>query len=262
LATPDTIRFEDGAGYERYMGAWSQLVGEAALDWLAMPGGLRWLDVGCGNGAFTEVVARRCDPASLDGVDPSAAQLDFARGRPTLRQARLQLGHAMALPFADAAFDVAVLPLVIAFVPDPAAGVAEVARVVRPGGTVAAYMWDSAGGAMPYGILQAEVRAMGKAVPEPPSPGAGHIDQLRALWAGAGLTNVAARAIRVERTFDDFEAYWTIAQDGPSVGAALAALGADERTQLRERLRARLPASADGRIVLSAVANAVRGSVA
>lgn len=244
------------------MGVWSQLVGEAALDWLALPGGLRWLDVGCGNGAFTEVVARRCDPAGLDGVDPSAAQLDFARGRPALRQARLQVGHAMALPFDDAVFDVAVLPLVIVFVPDPAAGVAEVARVVRPGGTVAAYMWDSTGAETPFGILQAEVRALGKTVPEPPSPNAGHIDQLRTLWAGAGLSNVDARAIRVERTFDDFETYWAIAQDGPSVAAVLAGLGADERAQLRERLRARLPAADDGRIVLPAVANAVRGSVA
>lgn len=73
------IRFDDGAAYERYMGKWSQLAGEAFLDWLAPAPGLRWLDVGCGNGAFTEMLAERCAPASVEGIDPSEAQLAYAR---------------------------------------------------------------------------------------------------------------------------------------------------------------------------------------
>src|SRR4051812_24453230 len=76
------IRFEDGAAYERMMGTWSRLAGSVFLDWLAPHPGLRWLDVGCGNGAFTELIAQRCAPAAVDGIDPSDAQLAFARGRP------------------------------------------------------------------------------------------------------------------------------------------------------------------------------------
>jgi ubiquinone/menaquinone biosynthesis C-methylase UbiE len=75
------IRFEDGAAYECYMGKWSQLAGSLFLDWLAVPPGLRWLDVGCGNGAFTELVIARCAPSQVDGIDPSEAQLAFARSR-------------------------------------------------------------------------------------------------------------------------------------------------------------------------------------
>ncbi|MEJ0100325.1 MAG: class I SAM-dependent methyltransferase [Pseudomonadota bacterium] len=123
--TSPGIRFDNGAAYESYMGVWSRLVGNAFLDWLDAPGRLRWLDVGCGNGAFTQMLAQRCQPASLDGIDPAAAMLDFARSVPALREARLQQGNAMALPYADDSFDAAVMPLVIFFVPEPAQGVAE-----------------------------------------------------------------------------------------------------------------------------------------
>src|SRR4051812_24075075 len=75
------IRFDDGAAYERYMGKWSQLAGETFLDWISPEQGLRWLDVGCGNGAFTEMLAESCSPRSVDGIDPSEAQLAFARTR-------------------------------------------------------------------------------------------------------------------------------------------------------------------------------------
>ena len=84
------IQFRDGATYERYMGRWSRLAGDAFLDWLRPPPGLRWLDVGCGNGAFTEALAGRCAPASIHGVDPSEAQLAFARSLPALRSADLR----------------------------------------------------------------------------------------------------------------------------------------------------------------------------
>src|SRR4051794_10616423 len=121
----DQIRFDDGAAYERYMGAWSRLTGETFLHWLAPPPGWRWLDVGCGNGAFTELLVERCAPTSVDGIDPSEPQLAYARTRPASRVANFHLGDAMALPFADDTFDAAVMPLVIFFVPEPAKGVAE-----------------------------------------------------------------------------------------------------------------------------------------
>src|SRR5215208_1280948 len=95
----DQVRFDDGAAYERYMGKWSRLVGESFLDWLAPKPGLRWLDVGCGNGAFTEMVVERCGPAAVEGIDPSEEQLAYARTRGGLRVAQFRRGDAMALPF-------------------------------------------------------------------------------------------------------------------------------------------------------------------
>jgi SAM-dependent methyltransferase len=255
------IRFDNGAAYERYMGRWSQLVGEAFLDWLSPHSGLQWLDVGCGNGAFTEMLAQRCAPAALDGVDPSAGQLAFARTRPALSAARFLQGDAMALPFADGSVDAAVMPLVIFFVPDPAKGVAEMARVVRPGGSISAYAWDMEGGGFPYDILHTELRALGMVVPMPPSPEASGLAALHGLWSGAGLEEIRTRTIDVQRSFADFEDYWATIRGGPSVSGQLGALTPEQRALLDERLRVRLPVDTTGRITCSARANAIRGRV-
>src|SRR5216683_2665513 len=195
----DQIRFNDGAAYERYMGKWSQLAGETFLDWLAPTSGLRWLDVGCGNGAFTEMLVDRCAPVSVQGVDSSEAQLAYARTRPALRVAQFRQGDAMAQPFPDDTFDAAIMPLVIFFVPDPAKGVAEMARVVCPGGTVAAYAWDMAGGGFPLQPVQAELLAMGFSPVRPPRSDASKIDALQNLWTDAGLDSVETRKIEVQR---------------------------------------------------------------
>jgi SAM-dependent methyltransferase len=259
MTTP--IRFDDGAGYERFMGAWSQQVGSVFLDWLAPAPGLRWLDVGCGNGAFTELLAGRCAPAALDGIDPSAEQLAFARTRSPLQSATFQQADAMALPFADGTFDAAVMPLVIFFVPDPAAGVAEMVRVVEPGGVVAAYAWDMDGGGFPYAVLHDEMRALDIPVPLPPSPEASQLDVLSSLWAGGGVSEVETRTITVERTFTDFDDFWATIQLGPSVSRSLPAAGSDVNAALQARMRQRLSAAADGTITYAAVANAVRGRV-
>src|SRR5262249_10711925 len=142
IMTEPQIRFEDGAAYERMMGVWSRLAGDVFLDWLAPARGLRWVDIGCGNGAFTELLAARCAPARVEGIDPSEAQLSFARSRHTAGIATFRLGDAMALPYADNSFDAAVMALVLFFVPDPAKGVAEMIRVVKSGGSVSVYLWD------------------------------------------------------------------------------------------------------------------------
>jgi SAM-dependent methyltransferase len=255
------IRFDDGAAYERYMGKWSQLVGEAFLNWLAPKSGMRWLDVGCGNGAFTEMLAARCAPLAVHGIDPSEEQLAYARMRPALRGAEFRPGDAMALPFADDMFDAAVMPLVIFFVPDPAKGVAEMTRVVGPGSSVSAYAWDMDGGGFPYQTLWDEMRALGVAVPVTPSPGASRIDAMRELWTGAGLEGVETRELGVERTFADFDDYWTTVLGGPSVGRRLAAMGVEDLVVLKARMRARLPEDASGRITYRARANAVKGQV-
>jgi ubiquinone/menaquinone biosynthesis C-methylase UbiE len=258
----DRIRFDDGAAYERYMGKWSRLAGETFLDWIAPQSGWRWLDVGCGNGAFTEMLMERCAPSAVAGVDPSEAQLAFARTRPALRGAEFHQGDAMALPFPDNTFDAAVMPLVIFFVPDPAKGVAEMARVVRPGGVIAAYAWDMSGGGFPYQLLQDEMRAIGLVVPQAPSHGASRLDAMRELWEDTGLDSVQTREITVQRTFADFDDYWTTILGGASVGPSLAAMAPEDRARLEARMRALLPADAVGRITYSARANAVLGRTA
>ena len=255
----DQIRFDDGAAYERYMGKWSQLAGGVFLDWLDPAPGLRWLDVGCGNGAFTEMLVERCAPASVQGIDPSEAQLAFARTRPAARLAQFRQGDAMALPFADDAFDAAVMPLVIFFVPDPATGVAEMARVVGRGGIVTAYAWNMPGGGFPYATLHAEMRDMGIAIPAPSNPDASDIGAMRGLWSAAGLTAIETREIAVQRTFADFDDYWATIVGGASVGGTLSAMPLEALALLQARMRARLPTDAAGRVTCSAHANAVKG---
>ena len=253
------IRFEDGAAYERMMGIWSRLAGDIFLDWLAPPQSKRWIDIGCGNGAFTDMIVERCAPAEVQGVDPSEGQLAFARTR-LPGKAEFRTGQATALPFAPDSFDAAVMALVIFFVPDPAKAIAEMARVVRPGGIVAAYAWDIPGGGFPLEPIWAEFRAMGIAFPIPPSSDASRMEALRQLWAGAGLTAVETREIAVQRTFGSFDEFWDIGLSS-SVGATVAAMPGDQANQLKTRLRTRLPADASGRITSSARANAVKGRV-
>lgn len=260
--TDRSIRFDDGSAYEQYMGVWSRLVGEDFLNWLAPATGRRWLDVGCGNGAFTAMIVERCAPASVDGVDPSEEQLVFARERRDAQSARFRAGDAMALPYPDEAFDVAVMPLVLFFVPEPKRGVYEMKRVVSPGGLVAAYAWDMAGGGFPYETLHCELRALGVSVPSPPSPEASRREVLLDLWRSAGLEAIEARAFTVTRTYPDFETYWSIVREGPSVKARIATMPTGDASELRARMRVRLPADAAGRITCQARANAIRGRVA
>ncbi len=126
------IRFDDGASYERGMAQWSLPAGAVFLEWVKPATRLRWVDLGCGNGVFSELAMETCRPMSMNGIDPSPAQIEYAVARPGAKGAVFQLGDAMALPFADDSFDIATMALVIFFVPDPAKGVAETARVVRP----------------------------------------------------------------------------------------------------------------------------------
>jgi ubiquinone/menaquinone biosynthesis C-methylase UbiE len=256
------IRFDDGAAYERMMGAWSRLAGDVFIDWLAPRSGLRWIDVGCGTGAFAELLVERCAPAEVQGIDPSEAQLAFARTRPASRVAQFRQGGAMALPFAEDRFDAAIMALVIFFVPDPAKGVAEMARVVGPGGTVAAYAWDVLGGGHPGGgPIQAEMRTMGLTPLLPPSASASRIENLRELWTGAGLEAVETREITVSRTFADFDELWTINLMAPNIGPIIAALAPGDAERLKAGVRARLPADGAGRTTYAGRANAVKGRV-
>ena len=259
--TAPTIRFDDGAAYEEFMGKWSRLAGDTFLRWLDPPVGWRWIDVGCGNGAFTEMLVERCAPAAVNGIDPSAEQIAYARARLATGPARFDVGDAMALPYADAAFDAAVMALVIFFVPDPAKSVAEMARVVKPGGSVSAYSWDILGGGFPYAALQEEMAKLATMPLWPPSVEASRIETSRLLWAGAGLTQIETRELSVERTFADFDSFWQIAQTGPRLAASIAAMPPADRQTLSDRLRARLAADSEGPITYGAHANAIKGRV-
>src|SRR5580692_1652466 len=154
--------FSDGKVYERMMGRWSKRVGVQFLDWLDAPKGLNWVEVGCGNGAFTEELIAHCAPSAVSAVDPSEGQLAFARTRPAAKLAQFRLGDAQALPFPDRSFDAAAMALVITFIPDPAKAVREMARVVRPGGPVATYMWDTLNGGVPLAPIETALRSLGK----------------------------------------------------------------------------------------------------
>ncbi len=260
MAAP-AIRFEDGAAYERGMGRWSHIAGAIFLDWLAPPTGLRWVDVGCGTGAFTELLMQRCAPVAVHGIDPSDAQLAFARERPGARGATFHLGDAMALPFADNSFDAATMALVIFFVPDPAKGVAEMARTVAPGGTVATYAWDMESGGFPFAPILTELRALGFVPPVPPSVDASRSDAMHALWTSAGLKDIEVRAIAPQRTFANFDEFWAMSTGTGSIRPALAAMAPGEVASVKEKLRARLPANAEGHISYTARANAIKGRV-
>lgn len=254
------IPFTDGASYERGMGQWSEAVGRVFLDFIAPPPGLRWLDVGCGNGAFTESLIRRCAPAATDGIDPSEAQIAFARTRPGTRGAVFHLGDAQALPFAAGQFDAAAMALVLFFLPDPAKGVAEMLRVVRPGGIVCAYVWDVLAHGAPSAPIQAELQAFG-VPPSHPSAAVSRMEALGALWRQAGLTAVETRPISVQRVFPDFEAYWHAASAIPLAAPALEKLSAQQVEALKTGLRARVGSEPDGRVVCAAHANAIKGVV-
>ena len=255
------IRFDDGAAYERMMGVWSRLAGSIFLDWLAPPPALRWIDVGCGTGVFTELLVGRCAPTEVLGIDPSEGQLAFARNRPAARLAHFRRGDAAALPADNGSFDAAVMALVLFFVRDPAKGAAEMARVVRPGGIVATYVWDMLNGGFPPEPIQDEMRAMGFSPPRPPQSAASEMTALRDLWRGADLDEIETKDITVRRTFADFDDYWSTSLLGSSVGPTVAAMSPSEVLTLQTRLRMRLSTDAAGRITCDGRANAIKGRV-
>jgi SAM-dependent methyltransferase len=252
-----------GAAYEPYVGRWSRLVAREFLTWLAIPPAARWLDVGCGTGALSETILAQTAPAAVHGIDPSEGYLALAREQ--VRDARVQfeVGDARQLSIATATYDVVVSGLVLNFIPDLKAGMAEMVRVTKPGGTVAAYVWDYAGkmelmryfwdaavALKPEARERDEGRRFPLCQPEP----------LLNLFGETGLHGIEVRAIDVPTPFRDFEDYWS-----PFLGGQFPApdyatsLREEDRAALREHIRATLPLSDDGTIRLIARAWAVRG---
>ena len=255
-------QFNDGAAYERLMGRWSRLVGQQFLDWIAPAKGLSWLDVGCGNGAFTEEIIARCAPAKVAAVDPSEGQLAYARIRPSAKLAEFRVADAQNLPFDSRSFDVVAMALAISFVPDPPKGAAEMARVARPGGTVATYMWDFSIGGAPVEPIYRALRTVGVEPPKPPSAAVATPDGLRDLWTKAGLQTVEVKHLHIDAIFASFDDYWisNSAPSGPQ-GVLISRMAPDQREHVREALRGQLISGVDGRVTVPAVASAVKGRV-
>jgi SAM-dependent methyltransferase len=261
-AGPQRDVWASGDRYEPYVGRWSRLVARDFVDWIAAPKGLRWLDVGCGTGALAQTVLDRAAPAEVLGVDPSDGFLANARRYVTDPRARFEIGDAQALPAGDGAFDAAVSGLVLNFVSDQAMAAREMRRAVKPGGIVAAYLWDYAGEMQMMRrfwdaavALDPDARAKDEGVRFPlcrPEP-------LKALFAGAGLRDATVKAIDVPTVFKDFDDFWTpfLSGQAPAPGYCMS-LSEERRAALRERLRATLPVRADGSIPLIARAFAIR----
>ena len=252
-----------GEAYEPYVGRWSRPVAREFLGWLAVPDGERWLDVGCGTGALSETILALAAPGEVVGVDPSPAFVAFARDRVRDPRAQFGLGEAQALRADSSTFDAVVAGLVLNFVPEPGRAVAEMARVTRPGGTVAAYVWDYAEGMQMMrhfwdaaGALDPRARELDEGRrftlcgPEP----------LSDLFRRTGLANVEVRAIEVPTVFRDFDDYWSPFLRGQAPAPSYAmSLSEKRREELRERLRASLPTNPEGEHPLAARAWAVRG---
>ena len=251
-----------GHPYERYVGRWSRAVALQFVDWLGVPPNQRWLDVGCGTGSVTQAILERATPAGVTGIDPSEGFIAVARGQTNDARAMFRVGDALALPVDDGACDAAVSGLMLNFIPDPAQAVAEMKRSVRPGGTVALYLWDYAAGMQlirrfwdaaialdPAARDLAEGRRCPICQPQP----------LRALLETAGLVQVQNRAIEIPTVFTDFDDYWSpfLGGQGPAPSYC-GSLPDDHQARLRERLRASLPTAPDGTIRLTASAFAVR----
>lgn len=249
--------------YEPYVGRWSRLVAKDFLKWLELPTHLDWLDVGCGTGALTEIILQQMQPLAVKGVDPSAAFIDYAKAHIGDTRATFEVGDAQLLQADSALVDAAVSGLVLNFVPEPALAVRKMARAVRPGGVVAAYVWDYAGKMelMRYFwdaavALDREAFNLDEGRRFPicqPGP-------LVDLFSQTGLREVQVKAIDVTTLFSDFDDYWSpfLGGQAPAPGYAMS-LTEERRGALREHIRASLPISNNSSFQLIARAWAVRG---
>lgn len=254
-----------GKAYEPYVGRWSRLVALDFLHWVALPSGLTWLDVGCGTGALSETILDKCAPQSVRAVDQSGGYLKYAQQHIQDRRITFEIGDAQALPLPDRSVDAAVSGLVLNFIPDKACALAEMKRVVRPGGRVALYVWDYAEKMEPIRKFwdaavaldpQAETLDESRRFP------VCHPESLRELFVKAGFADINLRTIDVPTVFRDFADYWTpfLGGQGPAPSYCMS-LTPEQRESLRVRLHDTLPTQPDGSIPLIARAFAIRAIV-
>lgn len=257
--------WSSGEPYDRYVGRWSRMVANKFLAWLGVPPAQVWGEVGCGTGALTEAMLAEAGPRLVCAIDRFAGFLRAAQDRITDQRAQFGLADAAALPWPDALCDVTVSGLVLNFVPDAAAVVNEMVRVTRPQGTVAAYVWDYAGGmemmrhfwdaaiaVSPQDAALDQAERFPLCQPEP----------LKQLFQDAGLTSLAVRAIEIPTIFRDFNDFWLpfLGKQG-AAPTYLATVDSTTRAHIRELLRARVATNNEGAITLTARAWAIQGIV-
>lgn len=257
--------WERGSPYEQYMGRWSRRVAPLFLSRLEIPAGRKWLDVGCGTGVLCAAIVDCCSPSSVAAVEPSEGFLKTAKDnlgdRVTLHQ-----GSASAIPLGGASVDVVVSGLVLNFLPDQRAALAEMIRVTGEGGTIGAYVWD-------YGGKMDLTRFFWDAVVAL-DPTATKLDEgirfplcrpdaLEKLFSAAVLKSVEVTPIDLPTTFRNFDDYWQpfLGGQGPAPAYAIS-LDETARARLGARIQERLPIEANGTISLTARAWAVRATVA
>jgi SAM-dependent methyltransferase len=251
--------FQKADAYENFMGRYSRPLGPEFAQASRVERGQRVLDVGCGTGALTSVLADIVGADQVAGVDPSEPFVEQCREN--VPGADIRVGPAEALPFDDAEFDRALSQLVFHFVDDPGGALREMARVTRPGGMVSACVWDMTGG-------MTMMRAYWSAVSEAGVPGRSEIErfggkpgQLAGLWRDAGLSEVDDRSITVSSAYRDFDELWATFREGVGpIGLHAAALESDALEAVRETFR-RNVGSPDGAFELTATAWFAAGTV-
>ena len=252
-----------GEAYESYMGRWSRPLARRFVSWLAPSRRAHWIDVGCGTGALTSAICEMAEPASVLACDPSESFVQHART--TVRDLRVAFVVADAdnVPDAGRARDYVVSGLMLNFVPDAGRAIARMRERLRPGGMLAAYVWDYADGIQFLRRFWDEAAAL--------EPAAADLDEgrrfplcqpeaLQALFLGARLGGVGVGSLEIRTRFRDFQDFWTpfLKGTGPAP-AYVASLSQQRRDSLRDRLARSLPAAADGSITLRARAWAARG---
>ena len=229
--------------YDRFMGKYSRLLGPQMADLVEVSSGQRALDVGCGPGALTSELVARLGPEAVAAVDPSESFVEAARARHP--GVTVERASADALPFESGAFDVTLAQLVVHFMPDPMAGLAEMRRVTRPGGVMAACVWDFGANIGPHGPFWTAAHELDPDLHDEANlPGArqGHLVE---LFEAAGLADVAEAALWVSLEHDSFEAWWEPYEDGVGpAGEYVSSLDrGSPRRAFRDRCRELLPPS-------------------
>ena len=243
------------------MGRWSRLVAQSFVEWLPVSPGMHWLDVGCGSGALSEAILTNQQPLTLAAIDQSQGFVDTAQQR-LGPNAQCKVGDALDLPIPADSMDTVVSGLVLNFIPDPEKALQEMARVTRPGGTVAVYVWDYPGKMDFLKLFWDAVVAQdatAASLHEGERFPASNPDGLRALFHSAGLGEAVVEPIEIETHFENFDDYWRpfLGGQGPAP-TYVCAMEESQRNRLRDNLQQQLPIQADGRIPLVARAWAVR----
>jgi SAM-dependent methyltransferase len=258
---PDT--WASGANYEPYVGRWSRLVARQFLSWLNIPPEKKWLDVGCGTGALSQTVLQLSAPAEVTGIDRSEGFLAYAREHTRDERARFELGDATDLPVETGVYDAVISGLMLNFVPDHSRAVVEMARAARPGGVVAAYVWDYAGKMefmRYYWDAAAALDPRGLELDEGRRFPICNPAALKDLFQAANLQKVEVRPIEIDTKFKDFDDYWLPFLGGQGAAPSYnMSLSEELRAAVRESLRNTLPIAPDGSISLIARVWAVRG---